>query len=428
MEKEELKIISMEKLSDYFIQVYKGGADVLIENDEEIYIKIPRKNQHFSKAKCVFSKTEQVIKMNTETFKKYAPFLYDFEVDLSLLDFAFSYLYIDTKGRFVVNGSKAKKYPIIVFDNKNDIRKEDDIHIYIGIIQNNDTVSKISCYFNEKDKELKIPFQTFKKYAYCLKGFKINLNSMNNETRSVSMDNKYKVNITGKNRPLDEQQKNSKSVNIINNASTKYVRIESEDIIHDVTCERVNSNKHHLIDCSEISLANCCFCSECKNKILLRAHIENGNQNFLSYYKFFKDAMNHKKWKNIFRIQQDIHLLDVGENYVVLKEKEDVWEIRYSNEIYHLYHNNYIVTEDLKRDMQDGFHYQNKDAKSLVKILLYIHNYEWNKNHISTILENNTLNNIDVVEKKSNDEKPSNATLKEFWIAVIRKLKSFFTY
>lgn len=389
MESETLKQIFRDNLTNYFIYVYKPGDDVQSEGDTPIHMLIPKGGaKSETKAYCILNRKEKTIKMRLEVFKKYAPYLLDFEVNLSSVCNTIRYLYIDTKGRYVVDGNKFKMYPIVVYDNHEDVLKENDWGVFLGLPQKNNTVSKVKCHFNEADGILKMQIKTFKKYAYYLRDFKIDLTGVNSSTKEVKLNNKHQIEISGKTPSMVSDKKED---NILANANVKFVCEENKKVLHDKACECLN-NKMHLIDCTNEDIKDFHLCPQCKHKILIRSHTED-NQKFLWYTKFFRNITSQKGWNEVFALDKDIQLLDVGENFVVLKVKEDTWEIKFSLGTYHLFHNNYTMNEKGEREFLDGFHNQGHESSDLMKVLNYIHHYSWNVNHMtSAALINNEEN------------------------------------
>lgn len=167
-----------------------------------------------------------------------------------------------------------------------------------------------------------------------------------------------------------ERQKRS----ILDNQQYSFI-LEDGRILHDKKCPLLNQVAADKITGLKFFDMTASLCPQCQWESLLSCACGSKEQvaqckKYLQHHQFFlydiKDAIeNHQ-----------LHLKKI-KNGIEVTYNEDTWQILNKENIYELWHNNYVITAVETRYITSGFHNQHVESTNPKTLWTYLTNYSW---------------------------------------------------
>ena len=160
---------------------------------------------------------------------------------------------------------------------------------------------------------------------------------------------------------------------MMDNTNYKFAYSRKKLILHDRDCADEDFEMLTTFD-SQMAL-----CSACYRKMLIRATEVNQPRKINLYVKAFdRLCCGNKKLRRLL-FDHKAQLIDVDPNSLTIIVNKDKWLFQFHSDKLELYHNNYVVNDDLTRTFTPGFHLQSvyREPRYYGLALSEIISYSW---------------------------------------------------
>lgn len=319
-----------------------------------------------------------------------------------------------------------------------ELHRECYVEKYI-CLQKNEKEIKVPCMVAIEQKKILIEYRTFNSYWKTI-GNKIcsaiNKHRSQDERMTLRDVNQQMVNLKwaqmptkvarinkdcvieykGKNIPIEHQRMISKRATAMDDAKIKYVFSKTDQLYHDKSCHLVAKIPYWDFEASEDVPENREKCQKCYRAMLIRNAIGTDIKHFAWYTRFFSRGKLSTSVLDSFLSQKQLVLQMLTINEMQVTCKEDTWIIVMEDKgttcQYQLYHNNYYI-KNRERIMKAGYHLQSNQPLNLMRILLYISNYDW-RVHLDTLPDAVVVDGLEKGKRHWRDK----------WVALIIRIWS----
>lgn len=167
---------------------------------------------------------------------------------------------------------------------------------------------------------------------------------------------------------------------MMDNTNYKFAYSRKKLILHDKDCDLVKHIPDEDFEMLTTFDSQMALCSACYRKMLIRATEVNQPRKINLYVKAFdRLCCGNKKLRRLL-FDHKAQLIDVDPNSLTIIVNKDEWLFQFHSDKLELYHNNYVVNDDLTRTFTPGFHLQSvyREARYYGLALSEIISYSWN--------------------------------------------------
>ena len=167
---------------------------------------------------------------------------------------------------------------------------------------------------------------------------------------------------------------------MMDNTNYKFAYSRKKLILHDKDCELVKHIPDEDFEMLTTFDSQMVLCSACYRKMLVRAVVVNQSRKINLYVKAFdRLCCGNKKLRKLL-FDHKAQLIDVDPNSLTIIVNKDKWLFQFHSDKLELYHNNYVVNDDLTRTFTPGFHLQSvyREQRYYGLALSEIISYSWN--------------------------------------------------
>lgn len=166
---------------------------------------------------------------------------------------------------------------------------------------------------------------------------------------------------------------------LMDNTNYKFAYSRKKLILHDKDCELVKHIPDEDFEMLTTFDSHMALCSACYRKMLVRAVVVNQSRKINLYVKAFdKLCCGNKRLRQLL-FDCKAQLIDVDPNSLTIMVNKDKWLFQFHSDKLELYHNNYVVNDDLTRTFTPGFHLQSiyREPRYYGLALSDIVSYSW---------------------------------------------------
>ena len=171
---------------------------------------------------------------------------------------------------------------------------------------------------------------------------------------------------------------------MMDNTNYKFAYSRKKLILHDKDCDLVKHIPDEDFEMLTTFDSQMALCSACYRKMLIRATEVNQPRKINLYVKAFdRLCCGNKKLRRLLfdhKFDHKAQLIDVDPNSLTIIVNKDKWLFQFHSDKLELYHNNYVVNDDLTRTFTPGFHLQSvyREPRYYGLALSEIISYSWN--------------------------------------------------
>ena len=167
---------------------------------------------------------------------------------------------------------------------------------------------------------------------------------------------------------------------MMDNTNYKFAYSRKKLILHDRDCDLVKHIPDEDFEMLTTFDSQMALCSACYRKMLIRATVVNQPRKINLYVKAFDRLCCGNKKLHKLLFDHKAQLIDVDPNSLTIIVNKDKWLFQFHSDKLELYHNNYVVNDDLTRTFTPGFHLQSvyREPRYYGLALSEIISYSWN--------------------------------------------------